>query len=401
VFASGLETIPAAKPLNNCRWTLYWRAPGGWELQQADPAGRTREPCPVAGFPDGRLFLSVNPTLTEKDAYAGPARPEMLQFAANAPKTAFQTHLPVWQGQPAFTEHSYRSLAVDGPNRELILFQNIGYTHAEWAFLDRTGKWSSQGRLSWPDGKEYPKPEPIRVCYPNVGLNNRTVHFCGVSDITEPYPEWRAFKRQLTGQEWDYDFRRLFYAWTPDITRQPFSAWVEIASRDKTCGWISPGDLWVAPDGAAHIVWLERALDERLRVKFYPEAKQSVAINYAIVREGKVVLRRTLVSSEEGKPSEGIPGAPRFQATTDHRLFLSFYIQGTDSTGKRFSENRVLEIGPGGEPGKSLRVPLKKPFTSYFTATVRGGSPPASTLEILGTRENSPTTIAYGRVRLY
>jgi hypothetical protein len=130
--------------------------------------------------------------------------------------------LPVWDGNPAFTEHSYRSLAVDGANREAILFQNIGYTHAEWSFLGRDGTWSGRGRLPWPEGKEYPKPEPIRVCYPDVAIANRQVYFCGVSDIIEPYPEWRAFKRQLTGQEWDYDFRRLFYTWTPDVTREPF-----------------------------------------------------------------------------------------------------------------------------------------------------------------------------------
>ena len=135
-------------------------------------------------------------------------------------------------------------------------------------------------------------------------LKNRAVHFCGVSDIVEPYPEWRAYKKQLTGNEWDYDFRRLFYTWTPDITREKFRPWVEIASRDKTCGWISPGDLWLGPDGAVHIVWTERALDERLRAKFFPEAKQSHAVNYAVVREGKVVLRRTLMLAEEGKPGE-------------------------------------------------------------------------------------------------
>ncbi len=141
-------------------------------------------------------------------------------------------------------------------------------------------------------------------------LKNRAVHFCGVSDIVEPYPEWRAYKKQLTGHEWDYDFRRLFYTWTPDITREKFRPWVEIASRDKTCGWISPGDLWLAPDGAVHLVWTERALDERLRAKFFPEAKQSHAVNYAIVREGKVVLRRTLMLAEEGKPGETGSCAP-------------------------------------------------------------------------------------------
>ena len=63
VFASGLETLNDFEPLNNCRWTLYQRGPEGWKLEQVDEAGRTREPCPLAGFPDGRLFLSANPTL--------------------------------------------------------------------------------------------------------------------------------------------------------------------------------------------------------------------------------------------------------------------------------------------------------------------------------------------------
>ena len=251
------------------------------------------------------------------DTYNGPARPEILQFSARDAKAAFERLLPVWNGTPAFTEHSYRSFAADGSRREFVLLQNIGYTHAEWAFRDRKGKWTAQGQLRWPDGAEYPKPEPVRVCYPDVMLKNRSVHFCGVSDIVEPYPEWRAYKKQLTGAEWDYDFRRLLYTWTPDITRDKFRPWVEIASRDKTCGWISPGDLWLGPDGAVHLVWTERALDERLRAKFFPDAKQSDAVNYAMLREGKVMLRRTLTLAEEGKPGEtvvsplsGHPGRP-------------------------------------------------------------------------------------------
>lgn len=401
VFATGLETIKGAKPLNNCRWTLYSRQSTGWQLLQSDPAGRTREPCPIAAFQDGPLFLSANPTLTERDVYSGSARPEILQFASKTPKAPFQRLLPAWEGRPEFTEHSYRSLAADGPNRELILFQNIGYTHAEWTFLDRTGTWNAQNRLAWPEGKEYPKPGPIRVCYPNVSLNNRAVHFCGVSDIVEPYPEWRAFKKQLTGQEWDYDFRRLFYTWTPDITRESFSPWVEIASRDKTCGWISPGDLWVAADGTAHIVWIERALDERLRTRFFPEARQSIALNYAVVRHGKVVSRRSLVAHEEGKTPSGTPAAPRLHPTPDNRLFLCYYIHGADDSGRAFSENRLVEIRPGEEPAKSVKIPFKKPFTSYFTATVRAGSSPSATLQLLGIRQDTPATISYARVRIF
>src|SRR5262245_29826588 len=41
VFASGLETIKDARPLNNCRWMLFKRGPRGWERIQVDEAGRT------------------------------------------------------------------------------------------------------------------------------------------------------------------------------------------------------------------------------------------------------------------------------------------------------------------------------------------------------------------------
>jgi hypothetical protein len=398
-FASGLETLADAKPLNNCRWTLFKRDRHGWTLRQADPSGRTREPCPLAGYPDGRLFLSANPTLAKAESGGGPARPEILEFQAANPKAPWKTLLPVWDGEPRFTEHSYRSFAADASSRELILFQNIDYTHAEWAFLDAEGRWSAKGQLRWPQGVDYPKPEPIRICYPNVALKNRAAHFCGVSDIIEPYPEWRAYKKELTGRDWDYDFRRLFYTWTPDITRAPFADWVEIASRDKTCGWISPGDLWVGPDGLVHIVWSERAIDERLRARFFPEAKQSHSIRYARVREGKVILRRALLEAEEGKPGE-IPSAPRFQVTSEHRLLLVYHAGGRNREGKAVSENRVLEILASGDTTDPARIPLAKPFTSYFTATVRGGSPPSDTLEFLGHRAEGSQTISYARVRL-
>jgi hypothetical protein len=63
VFASGLETIPEAKPLNNCRWMLFERKTNGWVRVHVDASGRTREPSPLACFQNGSLFLSANPTL--------------------------------------------------------------------------------------------------------------------------------------------------------------------------------------------------------------------------------------------------------------------------------------------------------------------------------------------------
>ena len=400
VFASGLETVADAKPLNNCRWMLFHRDAKGWQRLRVDE-GRTREPSPLAAFYDGRVFLSANPTLgSGAQPNGGPARPDVLQFAASDPTAAPLSLTPVWQGTPPFREHSYRSFAADGAAWELVLFQNIDYAHAEWTFRDRAGKWSAQGQLKWPWGAEYDKPEPIRVCYPNVAVRGRAVHFFGVSDVVEPYKAWREFKRELTGQQWDYDFRRLFYTWTPDITKEPFAEWVEIASRDKTCGWLSPGDLWLARNGDVHLLWSERAIDERLRAKFFPEAKQSHTLNYAVVREGKVIRRRTLMESTEDKP--GIAGsAGRFHVTPDHRLFVVCYVSGTEAGGRSVAENRIQEILLDGSTGAPVRLPLAKPFTSYFTTTVRGGSPESRTLEMLGTRAGGGNTISYAKVRLF
>lgn len=400
LFASGLETLPQAKPLNNCRWMLFQRQEHRWRKVCFDASGRTREPSPLVGFSDGRLFLSANPTLNaDPNAYSGPARPELLEFARADASRPVRTLSPAWSGQPKFTEHSYRSFAADGPNRELILFQNVGYTHAEWTFLDRNGQWSRQGQLKWPWGADYSKPRPIRVCYPNVALRNRQVHFCGVSDIVEPNETWRAFKKQLTGRQWDYDFRRLFYTWSDDITTGRFEPWVEIASREKTCGWIQPGDLWVDPQGRVHLLWTERALDERLRERFFPGEKQSHALNYAVVRDGAVLLRRTLLVAEEGGANER-PGRGRFHITPDNRLFVFAYVSGSDANGRPISENRLLEILPDGSAGGWVRVPLERPFTSFFTATVRAGSPASRTLDVLGTRQGSGTAISFARIKV-
>jgi hypothetical protein len=401
LFASGLETVPEAKPLNNCRWMLFERGEKGWAQVRLDTDGRTREPAPLVAFQHGSVFISANPTLGHGDApNGGPARPEILEFKARDATAAPKSLLPVWQGEPKFTEHSYRSFAADSPAGELILFQNIGYTHAEWTFRDRHGKWSSQGQIKWPWGAEYDKPEPIRVCYPNVALRNHAVYFCGVSDVVEPYQAWRDFKFQLTGQQWDYDFRRLFFTWTSDITKKPFAEWLEIASCDKTAGWISVGDLYVAENHDVHLVWSERAIDERLRARFFPDANQRHSLNYALVHDGKVVLRKTIEESTENAP--GIIGSSaRFQITPENRLFVVYVASGTGADGKGVSEQRVREVLPRGEFSSPARLPLQKIFGEYFTTTVRGGSPPSRTLEMLGPRAGAPLTISYARVRLY
>lgn len=397
VYAAGLETLEGVPPLNNCRWVLWRRGRTGWERWLVDESGRTREPSPLAVFGDGRVWLSANPTLNPRErGGGGPARPELREIreAGSGAAPSVRVVFPGWQGEPRFSEHSYRSLAADGPGSELILLQNIDYGHAEWAFLDAEGKWSAQGRLTWPWGGGYAKPQPIRVCYPNVALQGRAVHFCGVSDILEPNPEWKAFKRGLTGKEWDYDFRRLFYTHTPDITRQPFREWVEVASREATCGWISPADLALLPNGEVWVMWTERALDERLRDKFFPGARQSHALKLARLREGRVLERITMAESTEDHPAP-VVGAARFHRDAAGRMWVVRWVAGAGVRG-----NDLVPLGADGRAGDPIPFQLSRPLVSFFTATPRAGSAAGDLVDLLGVPEGAPTSLAYVRLRL-
>lgn len=399
LFASGHEGINGAKPLNNCRWTLFERSQEGWKKVLTDNEGRTREPSPIAAFYDGRLFLSANPTLTEPDTYGGPARPEILQFNPSESLTKYKKLLPVWAKNPSFTEHSYRSFASDGDSNELLIMHNIGWTHSVWSFLDKTGKWSAQGELVWPWGAEYEVPKPIRICYPNVMLKDRAVFFCGVSDIEEPVKAWREYKEQIKYGGSKYDFRRLFYTWSDDITTGKFHPWIEISSREKTSGWITPADLWADNNGNVHLLWIERAIDEVLREKFFPDLKQSYSLNYAIINNGKVEARRTLVLADEGVSDE-IPERARFQIEPGNRLFVVYYVKGKDSAGNPAGQNRVMEIFRNGLQSKSVVIPLQYPISNFYTATVRAGCKPSSTLDLLGLPEGEGNTMRYAQVQL-
>lgn len=394
LVASGMETLENEAPLNNTRWMLFERKADGWELLMKDEQDRTREPSPLGLLQDaGKLLLSANPTLTEPGIRNGPAEPQILQFDLTDLHSGYETIRPSWNSQPNFTEHSYRTFVVDGSADEFILFQNTGYSEAEWAFFDREGNVNSLGQLVWPWGADYEEPQPIRICYPAVQLVDQEVHFLGVSDIVEPKSTWKDYKFKLTGREWDYEFRRLFYTWSRDISTGQFEEWVEVASREETAGHIFPCDIWRAADGSVHILWTEKALDERLHEDFFPREKQSHALNHAVLEEGKVIYRQSIMLSEES--DDLLPGRGRFQVTPDNRLFVFYHVYGN---GSEFSENRVIEILKDFRLSAPVQVTLKRPIGSFFTATVRGGSEPSNIIDVFG--EAGKQEMHYARIRI-
>jgi hypothetical protein len=154
--------------------------------------------------------------------------------------------------------------------------------------------------------------------------------------------------------------------------------------------------MWVGLDDRVHILWTERAIDERLRERFFPLEHQTFALNYAVIKNGVVLLRRALHVGGEGESSEVVDEG-RFQATPDGRLFVFYHVGGKDTGGNAIDGHRLLEILPDGTTTPPVPVPLQKPIGSFFTATERGGSPPSRILDVLG---DVGGTMRYARIRI-
>jgi len=400
VYAVALETLPDQVPLNNCRWVLYRRDEGGWQLVHRDTTGRTREPSPLALLDRGDLLVSANPTQAEPGVYGGPAEPTVFRFDTTDMKAECRREVPVWEGQPGFTEHSYRTVVGDGPGNEVLYMQNVGHELAHMSLLTREGRWQSAGELQWPWGSEYPEPQWLRLCYPNVIMRDRAVHFFGVGDITEPIADWREEKHRITGRDWDYVFRRLFYATTPDVSQQPFGEWVEIANFDATAGVTHNCDIWVGPDSAVHLLWVQSNVDARLRDRFFPGEKITSSLEYAVVRDGQVASQRALISLEEGDDGLGANGA-RFHVLPDGRLLvLAQCTRQSEATGSAI-EYSLGDLSQGADAMEWVGVPFEQPLGGIFlTNTVRGGSAPSWFIDLVGISSGETNELRYARVHV-
>jgi dienelactone hydrolase len=462
VFASIHEPLAGQPGPNDCRWSLFERTNDGWQRRQADPAGRTREPAPLACLPPsaehpaGRVLLSANPTLLAPGvAGPGPARPELLVFDAASPGTPPVVLAPAWKGTPAFSEHSYRSLAVDRRHGEVFMMQYADAAHGDWSFRDRNGGWHA-GRIAWPPyaaGDLAPfNASHGRVNYPVVAVRDGSVHVFGPvahdnwsrvktpADLQLPGPPGKpasGLAARAFGNRW----RRLLYAASPAVDREPFSGWLEIASSFSDGGWLFPGDIHVDDAGTVHLLWYRGPMLASLRDARYPDIVRVHAIEYARVRNGRITLRSTLhrggeqgdstvpidVADEErvyvtsgGERLVNQPVAtPRFHVAPGGRLFVVSYFGPADVTAAKGAagEQRLLEIPADGPPdlvpaAAWQRLPLAHPLPQFFTATPRAGCEPSHTLDLFGHRRGGfaatdpvertewKGTLSYARVRI-
>ncbi|HJP34211.1 MAG: hypothetical protein QF689_09085 [Candidatus Latescibacteria bacterium] len=389
VFVAGLETIAEQVPLNNTRWLLFDRRDDGdWRLLHRDLTGRTREPSPVALAGDD-LLVSANPTQADPGEYGGPATPTVFRFNARDPESDPQLEQPDWEGTPPFSEHSYRTVTADCESEDVLYMQNEGYEIAHLS-LRRGDVWQARGQIRWPLGSEYDRPQPLRLCYPNVMLRSGAAHFLGVGDIVEPVEEWRAAKKQITGRDWDYVFRRLFYAASPDIAREPFGEWLELANRDATAGSTRNCDLWVDARGDAHVLWIDVSTDARIRDQFFPGTELRNSLEYAVVRDGMITARHTLAALGEDQDGS-LPTQARIHITPFGLPAVLGQFQHGNTTLWRLA---LLEAEP-----TWVDIPFSRPMTGTFlTNTVRGGSAPSDTIDIVGSVAGSG--LGYARLRV-
>jgi hypothetical protein len=389
VYLSIIETGKDVPPLCNTRWQLWRRSRGGWKVEHSERGYRQREPCPIVMFQKGPVFLSVNPSTEPVGTKYGLCKPLVLEFDPEDLSGPAKKHAPVWTDGTYFTDHSYRGFAADGVSGELLLLNINARTSEQFvSYRDSKGKWHQKGKIKF----------PIRSCYPQVALRDGSAHVMAIGDIVEPVAEWQKLKFEKLKREWDYVFRRLFYTCTDNIRTAGFGPPVEIDTVEETCGHIQNLDLYVDATGATHLLYLKRPHQYGfIRDKYFPDQQMTAHLEYVVVKENKVISRRTLAQTPHG--STGLePSFGRFHIGSGGALYVVAAGTAVDN-GQRTFCNSLGRIRSGKSAPRFERIGLKHPFRSFFTNTPRGGSKPSDVIDLFGIADDSPN-LRYARIRI-
>jgi hypothetical protein len=388
VYASAMETGEGIPPLCNTRWRLFERLATGWRELRHDDDFRQREPCPLVSIGPGRLLLSVNPSTEPRGTKYGRCEPQWLVFDVAKGESSPRLVRPTWNGSPRFTDHSYRGISADPASGDVLALNIDAVTSLQhWSYAPADGSPGRTGAIQF----------PIRACYPQVALRDKAAHVLAIGDIVEPVEAWRTYKKQRTGADWDYVFRRLFYTTTPDIKRTDFAPPVEVDTVDATGGHITNLDVWIDPHGSAHLLYLKTTVAAVLRDKYFAGLPIATTLEHVVVDHGRVVRRATVLTGGQGKAESPLYG--RFHAARNGSLHAVVAVSGITANGSPFLENRLVTLPTGSEALVTVKLGLKEPFTMFFTAAERGGNAPSDVLDLFGTGRDAQT-LRYACIRL-
>jgi hypothetical protein len=125
-----------------------------------------------------------------------------------------------------------------------------------------------------------------------------------------------------------------------------------------------------------------------LRDKFFPGKSILSSLHLAVVKDGAIVSKRTLI---EGSPASE-PGFARFHVAKDGTVYAVLYVTGQEAG------NKLMQIYPSIENPPLIPIPLKNPMGAYCLASVRAGNKPSNTIDIHG--QTKSTTMSYARMVL-
>jgi hypothetical protein len=340
----------------------------------------------------------MQPKILERSHDAGGetswyCQPALGVFEPKRPTRTPKLWLPQFGPAAPFTQHSYRSMGVDPARGEFLMMVLDGKDDYQPTWRDSAGAWHPLAAPAF----------PIRACYPDVVFRDHAAHVLAIGDIVEPNAEWKAEKFRVLQRKWDYAFRRLFYAWTPDVAGEGFRPSLEIDSADDTGGWILNLDLLVDAQKRVHLLWVRRTFDyDLLRDRFFPGRPNVETVMHAIVEQGRVTAREELMHRELA------PGAAdnrqhtygRLHEMPDGRVIAVLAAPGAPGGPGLF----LQELDPQAKASPApVRLALSRPppTGTFFTNTPRGGSKPDHELDLLGTETNGDQiTLRYLHVHI-
>lgn len=243
------------------------------------------------------------------------------------------------------------------------------------SYLDPMGQWHPQPAFAFPN----------RGLYANAHVRDGRVHLLAVSDIQEPVAEWRASKYEQFNRHWDYAYRTLYYAWSPNLLEDGLQEPLAVDTIEHRPGHIRNLDLLVDAEGTAHLLYRKKRFQFAfLRDEFFPDETMQVVIGYARIEDGILKSRTDLIEGLMGPDESASSEASELTWGRLHQLEDGTIV--VIYTDRKSGQNRtwLLPLTSEGTPGERIQVPLQHPMGSvFFTNTERGGSKPSNRIDLL------------------
>ena len=301
VFATNSRVFPKRALRSRTSLELYEKCGDEpWKMVYYDEGVFQRESCPILYLGDHKLAVTVNPTARvyapDEPNIGAACIPMVYIFDISGEVQKIDTIRLTWDDpEYFFHDHSYRGFTLDTANGNLFLVNQYivsGGAHC-YALCDHTFKTLQAGKLDF----------PVRSCYHNMAMRDGELYVFALRDIVEPNAAWKQYKFEKTGNEWDYDFRRVYLRYSPDITKEALGEAVSVCDRDDTCGWIYNIDCSYDKQGdMLFLVSVQNVHFPFMKERFFPDAALETVLELYRFRKGQLVETRILDRSadEEG-----------------------------------------------------------------------------------------------------